>query len=153
MNYTIILVGVFIVVSLINSFLDLRTLHISIILNYAGILICFLIQVFYKPDSLINCIAGGVLLFLIFILVRQIAHKGLGWGDIHYSLFCGFITGVPGFILSAIISSFIGIIIFVFMRFILQKENALKIKIPFIPIMFLGSLIAIPLAEVAVKLL
>ncbi len=153
MNYTILSIGIFIIVSLVNSYLDFRTFHISLILNYAGIILCILVYAIYNSFDLIKCGAGGGLLFLIFIMVRQIAHKGLGWGDIHYSFFCGFIAGFPGFILCAICSSLMGILYFVFLKIVLRKKNIRKIRIPFVPMMFIGTLISIPISSFVVPLL
>lgn len=153
MNYRLVVLGIFIIVSLINSYLDFRTLHISIILNYAGVICSLVIILFCARHEMVNKIQGGFFLFLIFILVRQIAHKGLGWGDIHYSLFCGFISGIPGFIFSALCSSFCGILFFFVLRFIFKNKNALKLRIPFIPMMFLGTIIGIPISNYVMKFL
>ena len=134
---------IFIFVSLINSYLDLKNFHISLILNYLGIISCIILGLIEIPNKLfINNLLGGILLLLLFLLVRQISHKGLGLGDIHYSFFCGLISGIPGFILSSLISSLIGIIIFLFIKILSKSRSIKKKKIPFIPIMFIGTIIS-----------
>ncbi len=142
----------FILVSLVNSFLDLRTMHISLVLNYVGITVCVILYLINSPYLFINNLLGSIILFLVFILVRIIAHKGLGWGDVHYSIFCGLISGIPGFIISAFMASVIGFIIFFIIRIFSQKSIK-NIRIPFIPMMFAGTLCAVGLSDVLMTLL
>ena len=137
--YLKLILCVFIIVSLINSYLDLRTMHISIILNYFGIIVCVVLYILNSPKLFINNLMGSLILFFIFILVRLIAHKGLGWGDIHYSLFCGLISGVPGFIFSALMASISGLIIFLIIKIRIGSKSIKQIRVPFIPMMFLGT--------------
>ncbi|SEQ89942.1 Type IV leader peptidase family protein [Treponema bryantii] len=137
--YLKLILCVFIIVSLINSYLDLRTMHISIILNYIGIIACVVLYLLNSPKLFINNLMGSLILFFIFILVRLIAHKGLGWGDIHYSLFCGLVSGVPGFIFSALMASISGLIIFFIIKIRIGSKSIKQIRVPFIPMMFLGT--------------
>ncbi|BDC93206.1 prepilin peptidase [Treponema bryantii] len=137
--YLKLILCVFIIVSLINSYLDLRTMHISIILNYIGIIACVVLYLLNSPKLFINNLMGSLILFFIFILVRLIAHKGLGWGDIHYSIFCGLVSGVPGFIFSALMASISGLIIFLIIKIRIGSKSIKQIRVPFIPMMFLGT--------------
>lgn len=137
--YLKLILCVFIIVSLINSYLDLRTMHISIILNYIGIIACVVLYLLNSTKLFINNLMGSLILFFIFILVRLIAHKGLGWGDIHYSLFCGLVSGVPGFIFSALMASISGLIIFFIIKIRIGSKSIKQIRVPFIPMMFLGT--------------
>ena len=137
--YLKLVLCVFIIVSLINSYLDLRTMHISIILNYIGIIACVVLYLLNSPKLFINNLMGSLILFFIFILVRLIAHKGLGWGDIHYSLFCGLVSGVPGFIFSALMASISGLIIFLIIKIRIGSKSIKQFRVPFIPMMFLGT--------------
>ena len=137
--YLKLVLCVFIIVSLISSYLDLRTMHISIILNYIGIIACVVLYLLNSPKLFINNLMGSLLLFFLFILVRLIAHKGLGWGDIHYSLFCGLVSGVPGFIFSALMASISGLIIFLIIKIRIGSKRIKQIRVPFIPMMFLGT--------------
>lgn len=130
---------IFIIVSLFNSWLDLKTMHISIILNYIGIFFCVVLYLLNSPKLFFNNLLGSLILFLIFILVRIIAHKGLGWGDIHYSLFCGLVSGVPGFILSALIASLTGLLLFLIIKIRNGSKSIKDVRVPFIPMMFIGT--------------
>ncbi len=152
MNYYLMLL-IFALVSIINSYLDFKTFHISITLNYAGLVLGLLVLVIGKAPQLMNHILGGLFLFLFFIIVRCISHKGLGWGDVHYSILCGFAAGVPGFIVCTFISSIAGIVFFLSLKFLFKRENAFKLRIPFIPMMFIGNLIGIPVTNCILGLL
>ena len=133
---------VFVLVSLINSYLDIRTMQVSVLINYIGMAICGIIYLTNSFQIFFNNLLGGIILFLVFLLVWLITHKGIGIGDIHYSLFCGFISGFPKSIITGLISSIIGLFVFVILK-ICRKKNIKTTKIPFIPIMFLGTLCGI----------
>ena len=152
MNYYLMLL-VFALVSIINSYLDFKTFHISLTLNYSGLILCLLVLLIGKSPDLMNHIVGGFCLFLFFILIRWISHKGVGWGDIHYGILCGFAAGVPGFIVCTFISSIAGIIFFLSLKFLLKRKNAFELRIPFIPMMFIGNLIGIPVTNYILSLL
>ena len=151
--YTKLILCIFILVSLINSYLDLRTMHISIILNYIGIISCVILYLLNSQKLFINNLMGSLILFFIFILVRLIAHKGLGWGDIHYSLFCGLISGVPGFIFSALMASISGLIIFLIIKIRIGSKSIKQIRVPFIPMMFLGTCVGLAVNKLFEKIL
>ena len=150
--YTKLILCIFILVSLINSYLDLRTMHISIILNYIGIISCVILYLLNSQKLFINNLMGSLILFFIFILVRLIAHKGLGWGDIHYSLFCGLISGVPGFIFSALMASISGLIIFLIIKIRIGSKSIKQIRVPFIPMMFLGTCVGLAVNKLFEKI-
>lgn len=143
MNYNLLALFIFITISIINSFLDLKTLHISIILNYIGFTLCMIIYILTSPLLLLTQLLGAMVLLLIFLLIWKITNKGLGWGDIHYSIFCGLISGFPGFILSALLASLLGIVAFLIMKIRSPNIDIKKKKIPFIPMMFCGTILAI----------
>lgn len=130
---------IFITISLVNSYLDLKTMHISIILNYLGLIICVVLNLILSPEFFFNNLCGSIILLLVFMLVWILSHKGLGFGDVHYSVFCGFISGVPGFIVSAFISSIIGLVVFLIIKIYSGKKSLKNIKVPFVPIMFIGT--------------
>ena len=137
----------FVIVSLINSYLDLKTMEVSLIVNYIGILISVVLYFISSPQLLIRNLLGSFILFLVFVLVWKITRKGLGWGDIHYSIYCGLISGFPGFIFSGIITSLIGLLLFLIMKLISNKKNVKNIKVPFIPIMFAGTMCGMALPD------
>lgn len=130
----------FIIISIINSYLDLKTMQISLLLNYIGIAVALITYLIDSPQLLLRNLIGGIILFLIFLFVWKITHKGLGAGDIHYSLFCGLISGFPGFLIAGIITSIIGLAVFFVIKISGRQKSIKNMKIPFIPIMFAGTL-------------
>ena len=134
---------VFIIISLINSYLDIRTFRLSLILNYCGFFICFLLNLFLPSKQVLNHILGSFILFILFILVRKITHNKLGGGDVHYSLFCGLVAGIPDCFFSAFLAAAFGLIVFVIIKLSHKRKDPGKIKIPFIPMLFLGTIAAI----------
>ncbi len=141
MNLNIYMYLIFILTSLYISFLDIRTMHISLIVNYVGFFIILILYLNTNKAVFINHISGAVIFFLLLVFVRIISHKGLGWGDIHYGLFCGLFSGVPNFIFGALLASFSGIIYMLIINKI-NKMNIKRLRIPFIPFMFLGCLVS-----------
>ena len=97
--------GLFVIFSLYNSILDLKTLHISLVCNYFGFGVVFFILLIFFKNRFLEYFLGALFLFCIFFVVRMITHQGLGLGDIHYSLFCGLVSGCPNFIISAFCAS------------------------------------------------
>lgn len=140
MIYPKVAILIFLLVSIINSILDLKSYHISIILNYTGLALCLIIYLIYSPELFLIKLSGGILLFLLFVLVRKMSHEGLGWGDIHYSFFCGFISGIPGFLYSSLLAALIGLLLFLILKIAKKGKSIKGIKIPFVPLMFLGTI-------------
>ena len=138
---------VFVIISLINSYLDLKTMQVSLILNYIGVLISVILYFIISLQLLLRNLAGSITLFLVFVIVWKITRKGLGWGDIHYSLFCGLISGFPGFIVSGIITSLLGLLVFFIIKLFKMKKSIKNIKVPFIPIMFAGTMCGLLLPD------
>ena len=148
MNLSFFLILVFVICSIVISVLDIMTFHISLLFNYGGFMACILFSIFtcYKwGDCTVFYIrlVGAIGQMLLFILIRFISKNGLGWGDIHYSLFCGFICGIPGFILSSLFASITGIIAFIILKLVTQNRNQVVKRIPFAPFMFAGCIIDI----------
>ena len=144
---------IFCVFSLINSYLDLKTMQVSIILNYIGITICTVLFLVSSPHLFIERLLGSMVLFLVFLLVWIITHKGLGWGDIHYSIFCGLISGFPVCIFSGLAASVIGLFVFLTIKVAAKKKNVKNMKVPFIPIMFLGTIFSLCISDIIITLL
>ena len=145
MNINTILIVIFFICSVIVSVSDIQTFHISLAANYIGLFLCIITLLISSIlgksyNSFLNHFLGAVCLFLVFLLVRIIAHKGIGWGDLQYSLFCGFISGIPSFIIASLLSAILGIICFFIIR-VIKKRSVQALRIPFTPFMFIGTTI------------
>ena len=146
MNMNTIIIIIFIICSVIVSVSDILTFHISLIANYIGLSLCAILllvsSILEKSYvTFINHFLGAVCLFLVFLLVRIIVHKGIGWGDLQYSLLCGFVSGIPGFIIASLLSAILGILCFFIIR-IIKKQSVQALRIPFTPFMFIGTTVS-----------
>lgn len=136
-----IIITIFLIISIFLSYCDIKTYQINIIPNYLGIVLCFFVYLCFDKKELVNHICGLICMVLMFLLIKIINKEKLGSGDIHYSLFCGLISGVPGFIISGLITSFIGIIYYIVLYLVFKQEIKNK-PIPFIPFMATGTIIS-----------
>ena len=146
MNINTIIIVVFFICSVIVSVSDILTFHISLAANYIGVFLCIITLLISSIldksyNSFLNHFLGAVCLFLVFLLVRIITHKGIGWGDLQYSLLCGFVSGIPGFIIASLLSAILGILCFFIIR-IIKKQSVQVLRIAFTPFMFIGTTIA-----------
>ena len=77
MNIQITIWLIFVFASLINSVLDLKTMHISLLVNY----LCLGFTVFlcvYQKINIIENIISGILLFYIFLATRKLSNNWNG---------------------------------------------------------------------------
>ena len=135
MNIQITIWLIFVFASLINSVLDLKTMHISLLVNY----LCLGFTVFLCVYQKINIISG-ILLFFIFLVTRKLSNNGLGMGDVHYSLYCGFLSSVFTSILSALLAALLCLFVFLIIFFIKPWYSEIFndgflwwLKIPWLP--------------------
>lgn len=128
-------ISLFIFISIILSIYDIKYFHVPLLPLYIGLCISILLTVIMDKAILFHCVLGMLFMFLLFFLMRLITKGRMGWGDIQYALYCGFISGFPHFILAALFSSVIGIIIY----FIIHKKEK---RIPFVPAMMGGSVLS-----------
>jgi leader peptidase (prepilin peptidase) / N-methyltransferase len=88
-------------------------------------------------DSLIGCLAGGIVFYLIAVLSRG----GMGGGDVKMMAMVGAFTGWKGVFLTTLIGSVTGSIIGI--GLIIFSGAGRKTKVPFGPFLALGSLITL----------
>lgn len=132
----VILLFLFLIVSVLISIYDIKTFHIPLIFLYIGLVITLLLTILFSINELTDRLIGMGGMFLLFLLMRIITKNGMGFGDIQYALYCGYMVGCPGFIYSSLLSSILGILFyFVFLR------NRKK-RIPFTPFMMVGTVTA-----------
>ena len=137
--------------SLFISIYDIKKLQIPLVVMYLILLTGIIVDILYRRNVFIFDIVAAASMCLLFILCRLITKKGLGLGDVQYSLVCGFYSGLPYFILGSLISSLAGIIFFLILIF--QKKDIQNKKIPFAPFMSLGTVISIIISFKQINLL
>lgn len=123
---------IFIICSIILSFFDFKYFHIPLFPLYFGLCISIILTFILNRGVLINNLIGMILMFLFFLFMRIITKGGMGYGDIQYALYCGFISGFPYFIMTSLISSLFGILLHIIFR---KKDR----RIPFVPAMMVGA--------------
>lgn len=133
---SIINVALFIIISIILCVYDIKYYHVPLIPLYIGLIISIVITLFMNKTYLLTNLLGMLSMALLFFLMRLITKGGMGFGDIQYALYCGFLSGFPYFILAALFSSIAGIIIYIIIH---KKEK----RIPFVPAMMFGSLLSL----------
>lgn len=137
-----VLTALFIIVSLILSYQDIKEYHISLPLLYGTIAVFLFLLLFYKKNTLLNACIASITISLLFILVRLITNGNLGIGDIKFSVLCGLYTGLPEIIIGCLLASISGILFLLFMKFTNKKTDIKTKRIPFIPFMSIGCIIA-----------
>lgn len=111
---------------------DVKVMKIPIAYSYGGLLLLLIMDMIVEKEDFLMGIGGMASLFVIFILVKIICKNKLGEGDVHYSLFCGFYSGLLNCQVSMIMSCLLAI------SYIkIKTKNG---KIPFAPFMFLGTI-------------
>lgn len=110
---------------------DVKVMKIPIVYSYAGLLLLLTIDVIVVKESVLMGIGGMASLFVIFILVKKLCKNKLGEGDVHYSLFCGYYSGMLNCQISMIIACLLAI-------YYIKIQNKSG-KIPFAPFMFSGT--------------
>jgi Type II secretory pathway, prepilin signal peptidase PulO and related peptidases len=119
---------------------DAKTMHVPASVVYAGCLLLLLFRFIYTRDVLVFCVIAAVCSAALFTIVRLLSDKGIGWGDIKYSVFCGLSAGFSasfaGYAFSACLC---GVWFAVMHR---RGRIANESKIPFVPFMALGIFLA-----------
>ncbi len=128
------------------SFIDLEHQIIPDVISIPGIIIGFIISIFFDHitwiDSLTGIITGGGILFLVAVVFEALMKKeGMGGGDVKLLAMIGAWLGwkaVPFVILaSSLTGSILGIIA------LLLSRKGLRTKIPFGPFLAFGAILYI----------
>jgi len=142
MNCTAALTLIYLAFAVPLSIIDIRTMRIPSWLTYAGCAgVLAYLCIFCRPH-LLNALTGAAVIFLLFFLIRELTHKGLGFGDVRYSLLCGLYSGFPGVLAGCALASFCGLLYFALFHIIKRNVPIKNVKIPFAPFMTAGTVIA-----------
>ena len=76
-----------------------------------------------------------------FLVTRKLSNNGLGMGDVHYSLYCGFLSSVFTSILSALFAALLSLFVFLIIFFINGKSRIKLLKLPFVPFLFVATVL------------
>ena len=143
MHYLYFLFLIFTGALLVISFIDLQHQIIPDIISIPGILLGFLISVFFDHitwyDSLIGILGGGGALFLVAVIFEKVTGKeGMGGGDVKLLAMIGAWMGWKSLPFVVLASSFSGLILGG--GSLLLARRGLRSTIPFGPFLALGAL-------------
>lgn len=141
MSDSVVLI-IFILFSLPMVISDLKTMTVSVVVNYAGAAAVILTRLFLF-GVFIESVFAAVCSFLFLFLLRCISKGGLGEGDLHYGFFCGAFLLPCKIFTGLFISSVFGISVFSLAYFARRRSAGKineKLKLPFVPFMFAGAL-------------
>jgi len=97
--------------------------------------------VFYKTNSLLNFIAGGVFAFVVMYLLLLISKKQVGGGDLALMTVTGFFAGINTFFsilfVSIVLTGMYSLIL------VVTKKGNNETEIPFAPFILLGTVILV----------
>ena len=142
MSFFTVLTLIYLAFAVPLSIVDIRTMRIPSWLTYAG---CAAVLVYigvYGRMHLLNALTGAAVIFLLFFLLRELTHKGLGFGDVRYSLLCGLYSGFPSVLAGCALASLCGLLYFALFHTIKKNVPIKNVKIPFAPFMTAGTVIA-----------
>lgn len=132
---------------------DLKFGTISDKIIYPSILLVSLYLVFYSPNLLIpNLLSamGAVTFFLLLLLIT--GGKGMGVGDIKFSILMGLILGFPQIIVGLYLSFLTGAVVSIIL--ILWRKKKLRgSTIPFGPFLVLGTVFSLFYSNFFIELL
>ena len=137
---------VFITSSLIISIMDIKIMQFSIVPLYIAFFLSSFFYAFNNFDDFLLRILASAALFILFFLARLLTRGKLGWGDLHYSAYCGLVTGFPGSFVAILLSCITASVFFLINMMIKsfgKKKYGEEKRIPFTPFMFLCSIFVV----------
>ncbi|MBC7257291.1 MAG: prepilin peptidase, partial [Chloroflexi bacterium] len=97
----------------------------------------------------VSQLVGGVVAFLIFLLVYLISPQGMGDGDVRLAAFSGLITGFPGALLAVFGSFVLGGVVGVLL--LLSGKAGRKTAIPFAPFLVVTTFLVMLYGDVFLR--
>ena len=132
----------FIIIAFILSYQDITTYHISLLILYVASALYLLLLFILNRKTVLNSCISALFICLLFMFIRKLTKGNLGLGDIKFSFLCGLYTGFPGIIVGCLFSSLLGILAYLVVKLIKRKVNIKTLRIPFIPFLSIGCIIA-----------
>jgi leader peptidase (prepilin peptidase) / N-methyltransferase len=142
MSFSAALTLIFLVFAVPLSLIDIRTMHIPAWITYAGCAAILVYTVVCRRSYIVPGLTGAAVIFLLFLLLRELTHKGLGFGDVRYSLLCGLYCGFPGILAGCVLAALSGLVYFGLFHIIKRNVPIKTVKLPFAPFMTAGTVTA-----------
>ena len=130
---------------IIISFIDLNEKIIPNILSYSGIIIGLILAIIFNHISFLSAILGLLIPSLLLLIIALIFKGGMGIGDVKLvgmiRTFTGYLYPLIGIFIGALVGSV------VFLPLLMTGKIGKKTKIPFGPLISLGTVIMILFGE------
>ena len=125
----------------IITFIDLNEKIIPNVLSYSGIIIGLILSLIFEHITFISSLIGLIIPSILLLIIALIFKGGMGIGDVKLVGMIGTFTGYLYPLISIFIGSLIGIIIY--FPLMLKGNVDRKTRIPFGPLISLGTIIMI----------
>ena len=127
------------------SFIDLNEKIIPNLISYSGIIIGLILSIIFNHMSFISAILGLLIPSLLLLIIALVFQGGMGIGDVKLVGMIGTFTGYLYPLIGIFIGALVGSIIF--LPLLLTGKINKKTKIPFGPLISLGTVIMILFGE------
>jgi leader peptidase (prepilin peptidase)/N-methyltransferase len=132
--YRLFLISVLFVI----FFIDLRHSIIPFAAVASAFVVSLIWMIVVSPSLLLGSIFAALGSFLFFFMIHAVTKgKGMGFGDVIFSFFMGFLLGFPTVVVAIYIAFLTGSVLSLIL--ILAKRKKLKSAIPFGPFLVAGT--------------
>lgn len=137
--FSLFAIFLFVLFSMPSVISDIKSYVVKPLSIFLGTAALAVTCAFYCPSVFIPSFISMAIFFLIFLVTHFIVKDKLGFGDVKYSLLCGFASGHIWWALSGLgIACVLTLLVFAYLK-ISGKSEVVK-KLPFVPFLFIGVL-------------
>ena len=138
---------IFAAFSIAISIEDIRTMHVSDFLIFMGIIVMACYRFACTRDVLLLYLLTALLSVLMFMMVRSVSKRGMGWADVKYSALCALYAGPAAVFLGYLVAAASCAATFGILKRARGRDKSKPL--PFTPFMAGGTLIvgAVPIVK------
>ncbi|MEW6233633.1 MAG: prepilin peptidase [Chloroflexota bacterium] len=118
-------------------FIDLEHRLVLNVVSYPAIVLALVAAPFTPNQTILRLLLGGLVGFVIFLIIALVYPGGMGMGDVKLATFLGLVTGFPQVIIFIYISFIIGGL--VALGLLVTRLKKRKDPIPFAPFLVIGG--------------
>lgn len=144
--------SIFIVILLLIAAIDIYNMNVyfSTIVIGISLAIIFLIFEYFYGYYIKTFFYGGIVSGIFIYLIIMITGGGMGWGDVEVCAIAGLFLGLKLVVFMIMISFFLGTLIGIIL--LILKVKSRKDYLPFVPFIFVASLITVLVGDKFIKL-
>ncbi len=118
-------------------FIDLEHRLVLNVVSYPAIVLALVAAPFTPNQTILRLLLGGLVGFVIFLIIALVYPGGMGMGDVKLATFLGLVTGFPQVIIFIYISFIVGGL--VALGLLVTRLKKRKDPIPFAPFLVIGG--------------